>query len=89
VPAGPGMVGTFQFFTQMGLSLFLPGALGSGPQGVTAAAYANTIWLMQFGQQVLLGLLFVALGHVALRGLFGPSAVTAGEAGAGEAGGAL
>jgi hypothetical protein len=74
VPAGPGMVGTLQFFTQMGLSLFVPGALGSGPAGVSAAAFANTVWLMQFGQQVLLGLVFVGLGHVSLRGLFGASA---------------
>ena len=27
VPAGPGMVGTSQFFTQAGLSIFVPGAL--------------------------------------------------------------
>ena len=71
VPAGPGMVGTLQFFTQTGLSLFVPGALGSGPEGVHAAAYANTVWLLQFGQQVGLGLIFMAMGHVSLRGLLG------------------
>jgi hypothetical protein len=27
VPAGPGMIGTSQFFTQAGLSIFVPGAL--------------------------------------------------------------
>ena len=75
VPAGPGMVGTLQFFTQVGLSLFVPGALGSGPEGVRAAAYANTVWLLQFTQQVGLGLIFMAMGHVSLRGLLGKSTV--------------
>lgn len=72
VPAGPGMVGTLSFFTQMGVSLFVEGALGSGDAGVRAAAYANVIWVLQFGQQVALGLLFMALGHVSLRGLLDP-----------------
>lgn len=69
VPAGPGMVGTLSFFTQIGLSLFVAGALGKGDAGARAAAYANTIWALQFGQQVLLGLVFMALGHVSLKGL--------------------
>jgi len=72
IPAGPGMVGTSQFFTQLGLSIFIPGALTVA--GVTArvAGYANTIWLLQFGQQVLLGLVFLVAGHVSLAGLFKP-----------------
>jgi hypothetical protein len=68
VPAGPGMIGTTQFFTQVGLSLFFPVAI---PQAaVRAAAFANTLWLLQFGQQVGLGLVFLLAGHVSLRGLF-------------------
>lgn len=73
VPAGPGMVGTFQFATQVGLAIFLPGVMGSGENSVRAAAYANTVWMMQFAQQTGLGLIFMATGHVSLRGLFASS----------------
>ena len=71
VPAGPGMVGTLQFFTQIGLSLFVVGALNDPGASVRAAAYSNTIWLLQFGQQVGLGTIFLLAGHVSLRGIFG------------------
>ena len=71
VPAGPGMVGTFQFATQVGLAIFLPGVMDKGTlNSVHAAAYANTVWLVQFVQQVGLGLIFMASGHVSLKGLF-------------------
>src|SRR4051812_31302735 len=64
VPAGPGMVGTMQFFTQAGLSLF-------SPDGFSAhgAAFANTVWLLQFCEQVGLGTIFLVAGHVSLKGL--------------------
>jgi uncharacterized protein (TIRG00374 family) len=58
VPAGPGMVGTSQFFTQAGVSIFVAGALTVPAVATRAAAYANAIWMLQFGQQVSLGLLF-------------------------------
>lgn len=70
VPAGPGMVGTMQFFTQAGLSLFV--AEGFSARG---AAWANTIWLLQFSEQVILGLIFLLAGHVSLKGLLGPAAL--------------
>ena len=70
VPAGPGMVGTLQFFTQAGLSLF--SVDGFSARG---AAFANTVWLLQFGEQVALGLIFLVAGHVSLKGLFGPAAM--------------
>jgi len=70
VPAGPGMIGTMQFFTQAGLSLFVPDAFTRGsPVAAHAAGYANAIWMLNFGVQVGLGLLFMLLGHVSLRGL--------------------
>jgi uncharacterized protein (TIRG00374 family) len=72
IPAGPGMVGTSQFFTQLGLSIFIPGALSVPDVAARAVAYANTIWLLQFGQQVLLGLVFVAAGRETLTGLVAP-----------------
>jgi len=74
VPAGPGMVGTFQFATQLGLAIFIPDAMTAGSaNSVHAAAYANTVWLMQFSQQVIVGLIFMGTGHVSLRGLFSAS----------------
>ena len=66
VPAGPGMVGTMQLATQIGLSLFV--ADGFSAQG---AGYANTIWMLQFGMQVVLGTIFLLAGHVSLKGLLG------------------
>jgi uncharacterized protein (TIRG00374 family) len=71
VPAGPGMVGTSQFFTQAGLSIFVPGALTVADVAARAAGYANTIWMLQFTQQVSLGLLFWFAGRVSLTGLIG------------------
>ena len=75
IPAGPGMIGTLQLFTQIGLSLFVSDAFLRGSSTAAhAARYANTVWMLQFGVQVLLGLIFMLSGHVALRGLFGRSA---------------
>ena len=45
---------------------------GSSLPAVRAAAYANTIWLLQFGQTVGLGLIFLVAGHVSLVSLFEP-----------------
>ncbi|MFN2549192.1 MAG: lysylphosphatidylglycerol synthase transmembrane domain-containing protein [Myxococcales bacterium] len=70
VPAGPGMVGTMQFFTQAGLSLFVVDGFSA-----RGAGYANTVWLLQFGEQVALGLVFLVAGHVSLKGLLGPAAM--------------
>lgn len=60
IPAGPGMAGIFQYFTALGLSLFLAPAVVA----VSGAAFANVLWGMQFGQQILFGLLFMSLGHL-------------------------
>jgi uncharacterized membrane protein YbhN (UPF0104 family) len=74
IPAGPGMIGTLQLFTQIGLSLFVPDAFVRGSSAAArAAGFANTVWMLQFGQQLVLGVTFMLLGHVALRGLFGRS----------------
>ncbi len=80
VPAGPGMIGTMQFFTQAGLSIFVPDAFTRGsPVAAHAAGYANALWMLNFGVQVALGLLFMLLGHVSLRGLLQPSPEAASE----------
>jgi uncharacterized membrane protein YbhN (UPF0104 family) len=70
IPAGPAAVGTAQYATQAGLAVFYPGALSAAPIGVQAAAYAYAIWLLQFAQQVLLGLVFLMASHESLTGLF-------------------
>ena len=68
VPAGPGMVGTMQFFTQAGLSLFDPNGFSAN-----GAAFANTVWVLQFLEQVALGVTFLLAGHVSLKGLLSPT----------------
>jgi uncharacterized protein (TIRG00374 family) len=68
IPGGPGGVGTYQWVTTLGLGLFI----GHSPAAQTlAAAYANTVWACQFGQQVIYGLIFVLIGHIDLHGLIG------------------
>jgi uncharacterized protein (TIRG00374 family) len=54
LPAGPGMVGTFQAFMQLGLAMFLPGL-----PAASAAAFANVLWACQLCLQVSLGLIFL------------------------------
>jgi glycosyltransferase 2 family protein len=61
LPTGPGMVGTYQAFTQLGLTLFVAGA-----QGARGAAYANVLWASQFAEQVALGLIFMGSKDLAV-----------------------
>jgi len=63
------MVGTMQFFSQAGLSLFP--LFAADAFEARGAAWANTIWLMQFSEQCALGLVFLLAGHVSLKGLIG------------------
>ncbi|MDF1565695.1 MAG: lysylphosphatidylglycerol synthase transmembrane domain-containing protein [Deltaproteobacteria bacterium] len=63
IPAGPGMVGTFQFFVLLGLGLFLP----AEQVAESGMAYANVLWAAQFGQQVGLGLIFLLLKPGSVR----------------------
>lgn len=67
IPAGPGSVGTLQFFTVLGLQLFLPHDQRSA---ASAAAYSHVVWIMQFAQQVLFGLVAIGSGSVQVGGLF-------------------
>jgi uncharacterized protein (TIRG00374 family) len=64
VPAGPGMIGVSQTFTQLGISFSYHGV------DTQAAAFANTVWFIQFAQQVLFGLWFVMSGRVKLGEVF-------------------
>jgi hypothetical protein len=55
-------VGVFQFATEVGLQLFLPAVLVTQVVG----AYSNVVWAAQFVQQVVLGLIFMGIGHIDL-----------------------
>ena len=64
IPAGPGAVGTFQAAAVGGLSLFVPNAAERG------FAFANVLWAVQFGQQVVFGLVFLFSRHIRIAQLF-------------------
>lgn len=64
IPAGPGMVGTFQAAVASGLALFYPG------QGERAFAFANVLWLVQLAQQTTFGLVFLFSRHIQLTRIF-------------------
>lgn len=63
IPAAPGMMGTFQAATKVGLSLFLPATVVNS----SGLAYANVLWLCQTVQQVGLGLILLSVGHLSFR----------------------
>jgi hypothetical protein len=64
IPAGPGMVGTFQAAVAGGMSLFFPG------HGERAFAFANALWFVQLAQQTALGLVFLLSRHIKLARIF-------------------
>ncbi|HZZ84566.1 MAG TPA: lysylphosphatidylglycerol synthase transmembrane domain-containing protein [Anaeromyxobacteraceae bacterium] len=66
IPAGPGMVGTFQAAVILALSLFLP----EGVVATRGSAYANVMWAAQLTQQVAFGLAFLFSRHIKLGQLF-------------------
>lgn len=63
IPAGPGMIGNFHYFTKLGLSLFISKA-GLGTSGM---AFAIIVHAMQLGQQVIWGVPFLFTAHISLR----------------------
>ncbi|HYG67894.1 MAG TPA: lysylphosphatidylglycerol synthase transmembrane domain-containing protein [Anaeromyxobacteraceae bacterium] len=60
IPAGPGMVGTFQGAVVAGLSLFLP----ADTVATGGTAYANVLWAAQMGVQIALGATFLFSRHI-------------------------
>jgi len=66
IPAGPGMVGTFQLACAFGLSLFVPEAVAH-TRGV---AWANVIWASQVGFQLVLGTVFLFSSHIKVARIF-------------------
>jgi uncharacterized protein (TIRG00374 family) len=73
IPAGPGMLGTFQGAVILAMGLFFP-----EPRYDSAIqAYAWVLWAAQFGQQVLFGLYYVAKGDVSFGALWRTSSAMA------------
>ena len=66
IPAGPGMVGTFQLAVAFGLSLFVPDAVAH-TRGV---AWANVLWASQIGFQLVLGTIFLFSSHIKVARIF-------------------
>jgi hypothetical protein len=67
IPSAPGMVGTFQAATKVGLGLFLPAQVVN----TSGLAFANVMWLTQTIQQIALGVVMMSLGHLSFRELTG------------------
>jgi uncharacterized protein (TIRG00374 family) len=70
IPAGPGMVGTFQGAIVVGLSLFF----GRDAVATRGVAYANVLWAAQLVQVIALGLPFLLSQHVQPGRLLGAGA---------------
>ena len=60
IPAGPGMVGTFQGAIVVGLSLFAPG----DAVATRGTAYANVVWAVNLAQVTALGTFFMFSRHI-------------------------
>jgi uncharacterized protein (TIRG00374 family) len=75
IPAGPGMIGTFQGAVVVALSLFFAGDVVAS----RGTAFANVLWAAQLGQQTALGLVYLFSRHIQLGRIFAaPAAVGAG-----------
>lgn len=65
IPAGPGMVGTFQGAILIGLALFIPREVVA----TRGTAYANVLWAAQLTQVTALGVFFLFSRHIQLARL--------------------
>jgi uncharacterized protein (TIRG00374 family) len=65
IPAGPGMVGTFQGAIVVGLGLFAP----REAVATRGTAYANVLWATQVAQLTALGTFFLFSRHIQLARL--------------------
>lgn len=65
IPAGPGMVGTFQGAIVVGLGLFAP----AEAVATRGTAYANVLWATQLVQLTALGTFFLFSRHIQLARL--------------------
>lgn len=67
IPAGPGMIGTFQGAVVLGLALYAPAA----DVATRGTAYANVMWAAQLVQQTTLGVFFLFSRHIQLARILG------------------
>jgi hypothetical protein len=81
LPNSPGLVGQFQWFTLLGLSLYLPGAAtkGNAIYG-TAFAFANVHYGLQVGWYILCGAIGLATPWVSFHDLWTARAPVSSEA---------
>jgi uncharacterized protein (TIRG00374 family) len=66
IPAGPGMVGTFQLATTFGLSLFVSDEV----LVIHGVAWANVLWAAQLVFQLALGAIFLNSSHIKVARIF-------------------
>jgi uncharacterized protein (TIRG00374 family) len=69
LPNSPGMVGQFQWFTLLGLSLYLPGVMEGGSHHGQALAYAIGLHVLQISWYVVTGALGLATPWVSFHDL--------------------
>ena len=75
IPAGPGMIGTFQGAIVVALALFAPHDVVA----TRGTAYANVLWAVQLFVTMAIGLLFLFSRHIKLgRVLAAPQAIESG-----------
>jgi glycosyltransferase 2 family protein len=75
IPAGPGMVGTFQGAIVVALALFAPAEVVA----TRGAAYANVLWAVQITVQSAIGIFFLFSRHIQLGRVLGaPGAIESG-----------
>jgi hypothetical protein len=71
LPNAPGLVGQFQWFTLMGLSLYVPGAATkTSAIYPTAFAFANTHYGLQVAWYILCGALGLATRYVSFHDMW-------------------
>jgi uncharacterized protein (TIRG00374 family) len=75
IPAGPGMIGTFQGAIVVGLALMAPAEVVA----TRGTAYANVLWAAQVVQVTALGLAFLFSRHVEVGRLWGRRATVGDE----------
>ena len=75
IPAGPGMIGTFQGAVVVGLSLFAPG----DAVATRGTAYANVLWATQLVQVTTLGIFYMFSRHIRLGRLVAAGAEVGAE----------
>ena len=66
IPSGPGMVGTFQAATVLGLSLFVPAEV----LDTRGTAFANVLWGVQLAFTTALGMFFLFSRHIRIAQIF-------------------